>query len=316
MLSPRPLRPAAFVLAATLFAAACSDDDASPAPTTTVAEETTTTTEAAETTTTTVATLEPLADQTPPAGGLNGLEMFDDTIWVASIDTDQVLQVDRVTGEILTRVDVGAGTDPDDVTIADDGTVYWTGFATGDLGRIVEGDSEVIANVGEGANPIGLTADGELIVGRAFAGDALYRVPLDDGEPELIAEPLGQMNAFVVEGDRVVGPVGGIGGPGGVSAVDLATGEITVLGADFPVGVTASDVDSAGVLHLLSFTGLVWRFDETTGEIEEAHALAGGLYDNLDFAPDGTLYVSHFAEAAFTAIAPDGTRTLVEVGSG
>ncbi len=317
------LRVIAAAAAVLLSVAGCSSDDESgDAATTSTAEDTieaTTTTAPVSTTTpassTTTAPLppEPLDDQTPP-DAVNGLEVEGDTIWLAAATSSQVLQVDRLSGAILTRVD-GAGSSPDDLTVGPDGAVYWTGFADGSIGRIVDGATETIANIGPGANPIGFTEDGELIAGRAVTADGLYRVPLDGGEPEVIAETLGDMNAFVIEGDRVVGPVGGVLGPGGVSAVDLATGEVTELGTDFPSGVTASTADPDGRIHLLSANGQVWLFDEASGSVEPAVALADGIYDNLDFAPDGTLYVTHFTEPVISVVAPDGTRSTLAIGS-
>ncbi len=314
---------AVLATAAVLVPVACSSSDGTAAsPTTSVVAESAeagTTTSVAPATTTEGSTTTisapsvPLEDQTPPEA-LNGIAVDGDTIWLASVTSDQVLQVDRESGAILTRVDA-PGSSPDDVAVGPDGSVYWTGFADGSIGRITDGATETIATVGAGANPIGFTDDGELIVGRAVSADGLFRVPLDGGEPELIAESVGDMNAFVVEGDRVVGPVGGVLGPGGVNAVDLSTGEVTVLGEGFPSSVTASAVDPEGRLHLLSANGQVWRFDEATGSVEPAVTLTAGIYDNLDFASDGTLYVTRFTEPVISVVAPDGTQTTVTVGS-
>ena len=256
---------------------------------------------------------EPLEDQTPPEA-VNGLTVDGDTIWVAALNSDQVLQVDRETGAILTRVET-PGSSPDDVAVGPDGAVYWTGFADGSVGRIADGASEAIANVGAGANPIGFTDDGQLIVGRAVTADGLYRVPLDGGEPEEIAPSVGDMNAFVIEGDRVVGPVGGVLGPGGVNAVDLTTAEVTELGTGFSSGVTASALDADGQLQLLSANGQIWRFDEATGTVEPALTLAPGIYDNLDFAPDGMLYVTSFTQPLIVVVGTDGTQSTLDVGS-
>ena len=214
---------------------------------------------------------------------------------MAALNSDQVLQLDRETGAILTRVET-PGSGPDDVAVGPDGAVYWTGFVDGSVGRITDGVSETIASVGAGANPIGFTDDGQLIVGRAVTADGLYRVPLDGGEPEVIAPSVGDMNAFVIDDNFVVGPVGGVLGPGGLNAVDLTTGEVAQLGKDFPAGVTASALDPDGQLHLLSANGQIWRFDDVTGTVEPALTLNAGIYDNLDFAPDGTLYVTSFTQ--------------------
>ncbi len=313
-------------LVVTLLLGACSSDDdddgsgaTSSSSTTTSAAATgttlpaTTTTAPSTTTSSTVPAPEPLEDQTPPEA-VNGLTVDGDTLWVASVNSDQIIQVDRVSGAILSRVEA-PGSAPDDVAVGPDGAVYWTGFADGAVGRIEGEATETIANVGPGANPLGFTDDGRLVVGRAVTADGLFLVPLDGGEPELVAESVGDMNAFVIDGDRVIGPVGGVLGPGGVNAVDLSTGEVIALGSGFASGVTASAMDPAGQIHLLSANGVVWAFDEGTGTVESAVTLEPGIYDNLDFAPDGTLYVTHFTEPVITAVGTDGTQTTLVIGS-
>ena len=297
------------VPALVLALGACSSaEDAETRPTTTTSVPAT----MAPATTSTTVTPDPLEDQTPPQA-VNGLEVRGDTIWVAALNSDQVLQIDRETGAILTRVET-PGSSPDDVAVGPDGAVYWTGFGDGSVGRITGGISETIANVGAGANPIGFTDDGELIVGRAVTADGLYRVPLDGGEPEVIASAVGDMNAFVIDENDVVGPVGGVLGPGGVNAVDLTTREVSELGKGFPAGVTASALDVDGEVILLSPNGQVWRFDDVAGTVEPALNLPPGIYDNLDIAPDGTLYVTSFTEPLIVVVDATGTQRTLDIG--
>ncbi|MFT5202729.1 MAG: hypothetical protein ACI9C1_002123, partial [Candidatus Aldehydirespiratoraceae bacterium] len=289
-------------VALSLLAAGCSDDTGDAAPTTTTTTTTTLapTTEA-PTTTVTTTTVAPTTTGAPAPHenqtftvGINGIEVHGDSVWIASIAANEVIEVDRLTGTILTRVSTdGAG--PDDVAIGPDGAVYWTGFLDGSIGRIENGTGSIVATLSAGTNPLFFTHDGELIVGIAITGDALYRVPTDGGEPELIAEPIGDMNGFDIEGTTVIGPTGGIVGPGSVTTVDLTSGDVNVVLEGLPA-VTASTLGDDGALYLLAGgSAQVLRWDRASTEAPVVHTLPAGFYDNLSFADDGTLYVSNFS---------------------
>ncbi len=331
-------RSFALLAGTALFLTGCGSDGTSASPTTTATSASTETTtpatsvpETAAPETTVVETAAPettvpettvpettlpgrvaLDDQMAP-GSINGIEVVGDSIWVASIAGNQVLEIDRTSGAILTRALVGeAG--PDDVTLGPDGYVYWTGFGDGSIGRIVEGTSEVINTLEPGANPLGFTSDGELIVGLALTADGLFRVPVDGSAPETIARDLGDLNAFAIVDDVVYGPVGGIQGPGVVVAIDLATGETRTVAEGLPA-VTASTLGPDGLLYVLSgVTGQVFTVDLESGESSEVHQLTDGFWDNLSFAVDGTLYVSSFVAPVIVVIAPDGSMTSLAIG--
>ncbi|MFT5201783.1 MAG: hypothetical protein ACI9C1_001161, partial [Candidatus Aldehydirespiratoraceae bacterium] len=59
----------------------------------------------------------------------------------------------------------------------------------------------------------------------------------------------------------------------------------------------------------------VLRWDRASTEAPVVHTLPAGFYDNLSFADDGTLYVSNFSTPELTAIADDGTQTIIALGS-
>src|SRR5690606_35637762 len=97
------------------------------------------------------ATAEPLDDQTPPPS-VNGLTVDGDVIWVTSLAGDEVLAVRRDDGAILERHPTdGAG--PDDVAVAPDGSVWVTGFTSGELGRIADGSYQAVVAMEPGINP-------------------------------------------------------------------------------------------------------------------------------------------------------------------
>lgn len=292
---------------ALLIAASCTSnaDEAT--------SDTTATSESTNTASTTSSVPPPLDDQSAPPS-INGLVVDGDTIWAASLAGDVVLQIDASSGAILQRIPTnGAG--PDDVEIGPDGSVYYTGFVSGEIGVIEDGVARVVAQVEPGANPLGFTSDGTLYVGVAVTGDGLYRVPLDGGEPEKIASDLGNMNAFVVtDDDLILGPAAGADG-GVVLQVDPADGSNEAVVTGLPP-IFASATDSNGDYFVLaSATGEVIKVDIDGGSFTTATTVADPPFDNLAFGDDDTLYVSHFTTPQITAIDPDGATRVINVGS-
>lgn len=256
---------------------------------------------------------EPLADQSAPPS-INGIVVDGDTIWVAAVVGDVVLQIDRESGAILERVEANGG-GPDDVAIGPDGAVYYTGFLNGDVGRIENGVATVIANVGQGANPLGFSSDGTLYVGAAILADALYEVPLDGSSPRLIASDLGSMNAFgFTEDDVILGPAADANGGGVVLAVDPVAGSVETVASGLPP-IFASDLDRDGNYFVLANgTGELIEVDPATGEFRVVRTVANPPFDNLAFANDGRLYLSSFTTPHITVVETDGSTRVIPVG--
>ena len=305
-------------LAAALLLASCSSSSDDAAPPTTATPPSTTAPRATDTT----PPSEPLADQAPPPS-INGLVVQGSTLWIASIKADQVLQVDRRTGAILRRVDTkGAG--PDDVAVAPDGSVWTTGFANGDLGRIAEGRYRVEAHMQAGINPIEFGPKGRLYVGTYGPDGSLYQVKVGVGgeqtTPVVVATGLDDINAFGVTPDGlIVAPTGGVAGPGGAIGIDVDSAggsQVTTLAKGLDP-TAAGTTDPKGVPYVLAnLSGKVYRVDP---EAETATVwrtvTTGAPFDNLAFAPDGTLYLSSFTAPQVTVVAPDGSVSQLDVGT-
>ncbi len=303
-----------------LAGAGCSSDGSDPSSGGGT-DRTTTSAEPPAASTTTTAAAEPLEDQTPPTS-INGITVQGDTIWVASIEDDIVLQVDAESGAILQRIDAeGAG--PDDVALAPDGSVWTTGFGNGDLGRIADGTYEVVATIEVGINPLEFGSDGTLFVGTYGPGGNLYALETDGGAPvadataQVVAEDLPDVNAFgVLDDGTLVAPAGGLTGPSSAVLIDPATGTVTTLVEGLPA-VAAGATDADGRPYVLAnISGEVIAIDVEAKTSEVVHTVEQGApFDNLAFAADGTLYVSSFVAPTITAVAPDGTERLITIGS-
>jgi hypothetical protein len=309
------------LLPVALVAGGCASDDPG-----TGGEGSTTTTEAdaagSSTAPSTTAALEPLGDQAAPAS-INGLTVDGDTLWIASIEADEVLQVRIDDGAILQRFPTD-GAAPDDVAVAPDGSVWVTGFGNGDVGRIADGTYEVATTIASGINPIDVADDGTVLIGTFGPDGDLYRLDPDDlgdeapgGAWEPIATELPDINGFELLPDgRLFAPAGGLGGPGAAIAIDLETGAYETLAAGLPA-VAAAAVDAEGIPHLLAnITGEVLRVDVEAGRADLVQTVAGGPFDNLAFGDDGTLYLSSFTSPSVVEVpADDGPVRTIAIGS-
>lgn len=312
-------RPAVILVAAmALTAAGCSSSGSEGGSTSTTSPTKATTTAP---TTTTATVPDPLDDQAPPPS-INGITVQGDTIWVASIKGDQILQVRRTDGAIVGRFATkGAG--PDDVAVAPDGSVWSTGFGNGDVGQIADGRYSVITHLSAGINPIAVDADGVVWIGTYGPGGSLYAVdpkalPVTDEPPTPVAKAtLPDINAFGILADgTIVAPGGGIAGPGLAIAIDPETGEFETVATGLPP-VAAGTVDSKGDAYVLAnITGEVIRIDVEAKTSKVVRTVKEGApFDNLAFADDGTLYLSSFTAAAITEVKPDGTTRVIPIGS-
>ena len=277
------------------------------------------------TTTTSAPKAAPLKDQTPPSS-INGIAVQGDTIWVASIKGDEILQVDRQTGAILQRFDTkGAG--PDDIAIAPDGSIYSAGFGNGDVGHIANGKYSVFTTIKPGINPIEFSPDGLLYIGTYGPDGELFQ--LDPSDPKSFTKSLGgglpDINAFGIIADgTIVAPAGGVAGPGSAIAIEIVPVKqdkiggkgISTIVKGLP-GVAAGTTDSQGRPYVLAnATGQVFaiNLDDKTSQVVQT-VKKGGPFDNLSFAHDGTLYLSSFIAPTITEVAPDGTERVIPIGS-
>lgn len=276
-----------------------------------------TTTTGANATTTTAVSLTPAADQTPPKG-TNGIAVDGAVLWVADFAGSQILRVDRASGAILDRFGADRGvTTSDDVAVADDHTIYWTGLASGTVGHITaDGTVTKVASVTGSVNPIAFAKDGTLYVGLTQAGTGLYAIDVatPGASPTLVAQAW-DTNAFAFGPDGMLyGPKAGMNGAGAVDKVDVKTGEITEVkrGFNYPVSVR---FDRDGRMLVLSTQGpALQSLDAKTGAVADVAKPLTAIVDNFAIAPDGTIYITSFNQNLVTVVAPGGATSTLTIG--
>ena len=254
-----------------------------------------------------------------PLHATNGMYFGPDgRLHVVSASSATIAAVDKESGEVLERWGPEVGLrGPDDITFGSDGSMYWTEFAFGDVGkRTPDGTISVIASPGLGVNPITFSDDGRLFVSRCALGHELYEIDPDgDDEPRLITDELGPgcgLNGMDWGPDgRLYGPR-----PTGreVMRVDVDRGTFESVATGFRAPV-ALKFDSQNRLHVLdSGTGEVFRVDIETGEKQLAGQTAPSA-DNLVFDADDRLFVSSYAHSfILEVLGPEENRTVMAGG--
>ena len=230
----------------------------------------------------------------------NGL-FFDaqDRLWVASVGSG-IFVLDPDSGETLEHypADVASA---DDLTIAPDGTVYFTDIVAGQVG-IIDPDGtlrEERLEVGPGANSITLSDDGRLFVGADFLGDGFFEVDVTGATPPRVINPdPGWLNAMDFA------PDGSIYAPrwteGTIVRVDPETGELTTIADNSESVYAAVKFDADGNLYAVeAYPAHVVEVDIATGE-QTILATLDANNDNLAFDSTERLFVSSSQNGSIT----------------
>ncbi len=325
------------LVAFALVGAACGSDDDDAAPTdTATTTDAPATTEAPATTQapeTTPATTEPAPPPEEPfdvslatlvgnpsdTNSLNGVSVspLDGNVYIASVSGNEITVHDPETGEILDRIGPERGVNgPDDVYVTDDGTVYWTDLLQGNVGMLTPDGEFKTQLVAPGVNPITMSDDGRLFVGRIFLGDGLYELdPMLEAPPIPLDETLAGLNAFDF------GPDGLLYAPsfftGDVLRIDVDASPLApeVVASGFGVS-SAVKFNSAGEAHVVNLRdGQVFKLDLEGGDHEMLLDIDGTI-DNMSFDADDRLFVIAGNDNQIIRIDDEGVTELNDLGIG
>ncbi|MCY1065580.1 SMP-30/gluconolactonase/LRE family protein [Nannocystis sp. RBIL2] len=243
-----------------------------------------------------------------PFQGVHGLVVDGKGQLLASNLLGQTVHsVDLSTGAVSTLVGPPKG-GADDVTLGPDGSIYWTGYFSGELmRRTPKGKTRVIARDLPGLNSLAFRGDGRLYVTQIGRADALWEVDPDGKKkPRQVLAAPGFLNGFEFgPDDRLYGP---LLLKGQIVRVDVDTGKIEVVAGGFMMP-TAVNFD-ASRQHLFvvdAVRGELVRVRVATGEKKVVAQLPTGL-DNLAVGPDDRVYVSNMVDNDIRVVNPaDGS---------
>ena len=241
-----------------------------------------------------------------------------------AVDKSGRLFAGSVAGATIYEVDRGNGTSKvaipspegmaDDIAIAPDGTMAWTGFLTGDLyARTGDGPIRKLASGLPGINSLAFRKDGRLYATTVFLGDTLYEIDVAGVKPpRMIMEKMGGLNGFEFgPDDKIYGP---LWFKGQVARVDVDKAELTVVAEGFKVPA-AVNFDSKGMLFVVDTArGQLVRVDPRTGEKSVVAQLKPSL-DNLAIDAQDHIYVSNMADNGIQEVdAATGAAKQVIIG--
>jgi sugar lactone lactonase YvrE len=253
-------------------------------------------------------------DQTPPLLA-NGIAIDEQGyLWIADQLGSQILRLEPPGMTIVARYGEEQGVvNPDDL-VTDRDFVYWTGFFTGEVGKLdrQSGQSRELANIGPGSNPIVRAPSGMLIVGRTYLDTGLFEVdPEGNAPPQVLVADSSSINAFALA------PDGFVYGPtfDSVIKIDLTSGMTTTLRAG--VGILTALRYNAHDDHLYAFgvggsgSAVLFRLTlggqelETFATLSELDVLLTSA-DNFAIAADGSFYATRNERPVITRVSADG----------
>ncbi|MFW2383936.1 MAG: hypothetical protein ACN4GZ_19445 [Acidimicrobiales bacterium] len=252
---------------------------------------------------------------------LNGIYVSpqDGNVYVASVGGDEITVHDPNSGRLLDRIGPERGVHgPDDVFITDDGTIYWTEILTGFVGMLKPDGTVMRQQVGPGVNPITMSDDGRLFVGRLFLDQGLYELDPDLQDPPVLINGNLSVNSFDF------GPDGYLYAPafftGEVLRIDVDSAPPVDTEVVANIGGVASAVkfNSLGEAHGVNIgEGLVLKLDLSGGNAHDVILDVEGTIDNIAFSTDDRLYVAVGADNEIVRIDPNGhARTITRGGLG
>ncbi|MGE0426297.1 MAG: PQQ-binding-like beta-propeller repeat protein [Reyranellaceae bacterium] len=260
--------------------------------------------------------------------GVHGLAFDkDDQLFVGSVVGQSIYHVNVDSGEVDDVVDPDKGGMADDIAIAPDGTMAWTGFLTGSIYIRKGNDAPKLVATGlPGINSLAFKTEKDkeprLFASQVFLGDALWEIELKTDKPINYADPkskkqpllkdMGGLNGFGF------GPDGLLYGPlwfrGRVVKIDVDKGgAMTTVAEGFKVPA-AVNFDKKGNLYVVDTAlGQLVRVTPASGEKTLIATLKPGL-DNLAIDGRDRVFVTNMVDNGVYLVdtRTGAARTIIE----
>ena len=265
------------------------------------------------------------ADGGVMAGSTNGISFAPDgTLYVANVFGTTITQIDPKSGDILSRLTPADGVlFPDDVLVADDGTIYWTEIALGQVFKkpVNEPAIELLPIGGlNSANPLVLSDDGRLFAAGCYGGDNNSFVEIDP------------INGGIL--NTLFGPVADCASNGlswydgylyspqpfhdEIWKIDPDTGAHEVVTSGWPVPIGTAFDDDGNLYALAQGVGEVVRIDiddpDTANNREVIAEIPLAWADNIAINDDGDIFISSATDSTIEEVDDDGERRTVVPG--
>jgi sugar lactone lactonase YvrE len=194
----------------------------------------------------------------------------------------------------------------DDIAIAPDGTMAWTGFLTGDIySKKGDGPIRKLAAGLAGINSIAYRADGRLYASQVFLGDALYEIdPEGVKPPRKLMEGMGGLNGFEIRDNYLYGP---LWFKGQIVRINLDAPHIEVIADGLQVPA-AANLDSKGNIFVVDTkAGTLVKIDAATRAKSIVAKLKTGV-DNLAIDKNDRIFVANMVDNAVQEVNPRNGR--------
>lgn len=130
----------------------------------------------------------------PKGMGITGKSLF-------IADIDQIVEADLETGKIVRTYPVEGNPQLNDVTVGNDGTVYFSGSGSNTIYRLKEGKPEALFTGNEGERFNGLLWEKDRMLLITSTSSLFKAINLETKEVKILAENIGQGDAIVPVGN-------------------------------------------------------------------------------------------------------------------
>ena len=263
------------------------------------------------------------ADGGVMAGSTNGISFAPDgTLYVANVFGATITQIDAETGEILSRLTAADGVYfPDDVFVADDGTIYWTEIAIGLVYKKPVGEPAFPLAAVNSANPLVLSDTGRLFAAGCYggpAGNSLVEIDpingdiintLREGIDDCASNGLSWNDGFLYSPQPFKDEIW---------RIDPDTAAIEVVTSEWSVPIGTAFGPDGNLYALAQGDGEVVRVDLSNPDTENNRTVLAeipvGWADNIAINDEGRIFISSASDAAIAEVLDNGELRIVVAG--